>query len=73
MLERLGTDPLWAAEYDEFVHNVSFAAPNELIPFATALATVSRLTGACPPKENDESGDRDMPYPHSSAARLASG
>lgn len=45
MLERLDTDPLWAEEYEEFVHNVSFAAPDELIAFATALATVRRLTG----------------------------
>ncbi len=47
MLERLGTDALWAEEYEEFVNNVSFASPNELTPFATALATLSRLAGRC--------------------------
>lgn len=46
-LERLTTDPLWAEEYEEFVHNVSFAAADELIPFATALAAVRRLAGEC--------------------------
>ena len=45
MLERLGTDVLWAEEYKEFVNNVSFAAPDELTPFATALAALSRLAG----------------------------
>lgn len=47
MLEKLGTDPLWAEEYEEFVHNVSFAAPAELIPFATALASVTKLAESC--------------------------
>jgi hypothetical protein len=47
MLERLGADALWAEEYEEFVNNVSFAAPDELTPFATALAALSRLAGKC--------------------------
>ena len=47
MLERLGTDALWAEEYEEFVNNVSFAAPDELTPFATALAALGRLAGRC--------------------------
>jgi len=44
MLERLGTDPLWAGEYDQFVQNVSFAAADELIPFDDALEAARRLT-----------------------------
>lgn len=44
MLERLGTDPLWAGEYDRFVQNVSFAAADEIIPFTDALAAARRLT-----------------------------
>jgi len=47
MLERLGGDALWAEEYEEFVNNVSFAAPDELTPFATALAALSRLAARC--------------------------
>jgi len=43
MLERLSTDPLWADEYDEFVHNVSFAKPDEAISFSAALEAVQRL------------------------------
>jgi hypothetical protein len=33
MLERLGTDLVWATEYQDYVHQVSFAAPSELISF----------------------------------------
>jgi hypothetical protein len=43
MLERLRTDVLWAEEYEEFVNSVSFAAPDELTSFATALAALTRL------------------------------
>jgi hypothetical protein len=43
MLERLGNDPLWSDEYDEFVHNVSFAGPNEVISFAAALEAAKGL------------------------------
>jgi hypothetical protein len=37
MLQRLETDPLWAREYEDFVRQVSFAAPGEAIHFADAL------------------------------------
>jgi len=47
MLERLRTDVLWAEEYGEFVDNVSFAAPDELPSFATALAALARLAERC--------------------------
>jgi hypothetical protein len=43
MLRRLETDPLWAREYQEFVRQVSFAGGSEVIHFADALATCSRL------------------------------
>jgi hypothetical protein len=44
MLERLSTDPLWVEEYDTFVRDKSFAGPNELISFASALEATKRLT-----------------------------
>ena len=43
MLERLGTDPLWATEYRDYVRQVSFADPGELIGFDQALAAVKEL------------------------------
>lgn len=43
MLDLLANDAQWAREYDEFVQNVSFAAAEELIPFAAALQAVRRL------------------------------
>ena len=43
MLERLNTDPLWAAEYEQFVNLTSFARPDEQIDFADALAAVREL------------------------------
>jgi hypothetical protein len=43
MLERLGTDPVWATEYQDYVHQVSFAAPGELMGFDQALAAVQDL------------------------------
>jgi hypothetical protein len=43
MLDRLGTDPLWADEYDRFVQNVSFAASDEVVPFDKALEAARRL------------------------------
>lgn len=46
MLERLATDPLWAAEYDEFVQSVSFAPPERQISFQVALEAVRRLVAA---------------------------
>jgi hypothetical protein len=53
MLERLGGDPLWASEYEEFVDAVSFAAPAEQIPFKDALAAVKDLVALL---EADERG-----------------
>jgi hypothetical protein len=43
MLDLLTNDKLWAKDYDEFVQNVSFAADEERISFASALAAVRRL------------------------------
>jgi hypothetical protein len=43
MLQRLETDPLWAGEYEEFVRQVSFAEPGEVMHFADALAACARL------------------------------
>jgi predicted nucleotidyltransferase component of viral defense system len=43
MRRRLETDPLWAREYEEFVRQVSFAGPGEVIHFADALAACARL------------------------------
>jgi predicted nucleotidyltransferase component of viral defense system len=43
MLERLEADPLWAREYEDFVRQVSFAAPQDVIGFIEALASCRRL------------------------------
>jgi hypothetical protein len=43
MLERLATDPLWATEYQDYVQQVSYAAPGELLGFGQALAAVRDL------------------------------
>src|ERR1700760_4981205 len=43
MIDRLTNDPLWADEYEEFVHSVSFARANEIIRFSPALESVRRL------------------------------
>jgi hypothetical protein len=43
MLDRLGTDPLWATEYGDYVRQVSFAAFDELPGFGQALAAVREL------------------------------
>jgi hypothetical protein len=43
MIERLRSDTLWAAEYDDFVRQVSFALPDERIGFDQALAAVVAL------------------------------
>jgi len=43
MLRRLETDPLWAREYEDFVRQVSFAGPGEVIDFAGAVAACTRL------------------------------
>ena len=45
MLERLTTDVMWEDEYEEFVHNVSFAKSDELVSFSSALAATGRLIG----------------------------
>jgi hypothetical protein len=39
----VSTDPLWATEYRDYVRQVSFAAPGELIGFNQALASVRDL------------------------------
>jgi predicted nucleotidyltransferase component of viral defense system len=46
MLRRLETDPLWAREYEDFVRQVSFARPSEVLSFADALAACGRLIAA---------------------------
>jgi hypothetical protein len=43
MIERLRSDRLWAAEYEAFVRQVSFAQPTEKIDFNQALAAVVAL------------------------------
>ena len=43
MIDRLRSDMLWAAEYDDFVRQVSFAQPDERIGFDQALAAVVAL------------------------------
>jgi nucleotidyltransferase AbiEii toxin of type IV toxin-antitoxin system len=44
MLERFATDPVWAVEYRDYVHQVSFAAPGELIGFNRALGALREIT-----------------------------
>lgn len=46
MLERLRNDPLWAEEYEDFVRQVSFAAPMATLGFEAALAACARLVAA---------------------------
>jgi hypothetical protein len=43
MFELLSGDALWAKEYEQFVHDKSFASANELISFGSALDAVRRL------------------------------
>lgn len=43
MLERFASDPLWAEEYGRFVHDKSFAKPEEIIAFSSATESVRRL------------------------------
>ena len=43
MLERFATDRLWAAEYEDFVRQVSFADQGELMGFDEALAALRDL------------------------------
>jgi hypothetical protein len=43
LLQRLETDPLWATEYRDYVRQVSFAEPGELIGFDQALAALREL------------------------------
>jgi hypothetical protein len=43
MIEQLRSDRLWAAEYEAFVRQVSFAQPSERIGFEQALAAVVAL------------------------------
>jgi Nucleotidyl transferase AbiEii toxin, Type IV TA system len=43
MIERLSTDRMWAHEYEEFVHNVSFARADEEISFTAGLDATRRL------------------------------
>lgn len=46
MLDRLRGDALWAKEYADFVPQVSFAAPDEMITFEQGLAACERLVKA---------------------------
>ena len=43
MMQMLLSDKLWAQEYDSYVHQVSFARPDEFIDFDPALDAVARL------------------------------
>jgi hypothetical protein len=46
MLKRLGSDRLWATEYETFVLQVSFARGGEEISFAEAFAATQRLVSS---------------------------
>lgn len=46
MLHQLETDAAWAAEYNDYVHQVSFAQPEEIIAFGQALEAAKRLINA---------------------------
>ncbi len=50
MLDRLGNDPLWATEYQDYVDAVSFARPDERLDFGAALGAVRDLVALI--KEN---------------------
>ena len=43
MFELLAGDPLWPKEYEQFVHDKSFARANEAISFAAAFDAAKRL------------------------------
>lgn len=43
MLPKVTTDALWRAEYEKFVSEVSYAPPDELIDFDTAVARCQRI------------------------------
>jgi hypothetical protein len=43
MFELLTGDALWVDEYDKFVHDKSFARPDEVISFTAALKATTRL------------------------------
>ena len=43
MIERLTADRFWASDYEEFVHSVSFAKPDEIISFGDAVESLKRL------------------------------
>jgi hypothetical protein len=45
-----GTDPLWATEYRDYVQQVSFAAPGELIGFDRVLAALKDLIALVGPE-----------------------
>ena len=46
MLDRLESDPLWAREYEDFVRQVSFANPQEMVGFVEGLASCRRLVAS---------------------------
>ena len=46
MLRRLESDLQWSREYEDFVRQVSFAAPKDGIPFGAAVAACYRLLKA---------------------------
>ena len=43
MLDQLQREKFWADEYSQFVREVSFAKPDEVIGFESALAAGRRL------------------------------
>lgn len=49
VLDRLGTDRLWAEEYEDYVRQVSYADPAERIGFTTALAALQALAASVTP------------------------
>jgi hypothetical protein len=52
MLQRLGSDPLWVREYEEFVAAVSFGDTGSKIVFAAAFDACSRLVAHATAKFN---------------------
>lgn len=43
MLKRLSSDPLWFAEYEQFVRQVNYASPENAITFQDAFGALERL------------------------------
>ncbi|MGC8493467.1 MAG: nucleotidyl transferase AbiEii/AbiGii toxin family protein [Syntrophobacteraceae bacterium] len=60
MLDTLDHDKEWAAEYDTFVLEVSFAGPDERISFSEAFAATRRLVAAVYKRQARVSDDKTV-------------